>query len=88
VRLYASSSSGLESTVSTQSGDHTRRFLARRAGDTTLIGRIPVLDFEQQVAVGKNNEDYTLRVSPTKWYPLTVTGVEWTGQLFSRAQRL
>jgi hypothetical protein len=88
LRLYASSSSGLESTVSTQSGDHTRRFLARRAGDTTLIGRIPVLDFEQQVAVGKNNEDYTLRVSPTKWYPLTVTGVEWTGQLFSRAQRL
>ncbi|CAB4241280.1 hypothetical protein UFOVP60_1 [uncultured Caudovirales phage] len=88
VRLYFSSSSGMESSVSTHAVEHTRKFLARRAGDTTLIGRIPVLDFEQQVAIGKNNEDYTLRVSPTKWYPLTVTGAEWTGQLFSRAQRL
>lgn len=88
VQVQAASSSGLESTLTTQAGANSRGFLARRAGDTTLIGRIPVIDYQQQLAVGKNNAGYTLTLSPKKWYPLTITGVEWTGQLFSRSQRV
>lgn len=88
VKVSAAHSSGMEATLRTPHGDSTRGFLARRAGDTTLIGRIPVIDWTQQLAVGKNNEGYSLIVSPKKWYPLTITGVEWVGQLFSRAQRV
>lgn len=88
VQVQAASSSGLEYTLTTQAGANSRGFLARRAGDTTLIGRIPVIDYQQQLAVGKNNEGYTITLSPKKWYPLTITGVEWTGQLFSRSQRV
>ena len=88
LQVQAASSSGLEYTLTTQAGANSRGFLARRAGDTTLIGRIPVIDYKQQLAVGKNNEGYTITLSPKKWYPLTITGVEWTGQLFSRSQRV
>lgn len=40
------------------------------------------------VGIGCENDKYTLRVYARDWLPLTVTSVEWVGQLFNNTMRM
>lgn len=84
IRLSFSDSSGLVGAVDAV----PRTFLLRTAGDPALIGRIPVSDGTQQLAIGKSAKRYELSIQGLKWYPLAITGIEWTGQMFSRNSRV
>ena len=88
VKVVAADSSGMVASVVTPTGTTTRTFLSRSVQDLGLIGRIPVGDWSQQVAIAKWNEGYSLTVEALRWYPLTITAIDWTGQLFQRAQRI
>ena len=88
VKVVAADSSGMVATLATPNSASSRTFLSRAVQDLGLIGRIPVGDWTQQVAVAKWNEGYTLTLSALRWYPLTITALDWTGQLFQRAQRI
>jgi hypothetical protein len=88
IKVVAADSSGLVATLATPTGETSRTFLSRSVQDLGLIGRVPVGDWSQQVAVAKWNEGYTLTLSALRWYPLTITALDWTGQLFQRAQRI
>lgn len=61
------------------------RLLTRRGN---LAGRSPVVDRTIKVPVYKEIRDYKLRLEARDWLPLTITGVEWVGQLFNRVRRV
>lgn len=88
VKVVAADSSGMVAKVSTPTDETSRTFLSRAVQDLGLIGRIPVGDWSQQVAIAKWNEGYSLTIEALRWYPLTITAIDWTGQLFQRAQRI
>jgi hypothetical protein len=52
-----------------------------------LIGIEPVTTGQYNIPVGKETRQYSLRISARRWYPLTVTALEWSGQFFNRVQR-
>lgn len=61
------------------------RLLTRKGN---LAGRSPVVDRTIKVPVYKEIRDYKLRLEARDWLPLTITGVEWVGQLFNRVRRV
>lgn len=63
-------------------------FNGRVIGDTNnLIGVEPVGTDKKTVPIGRETNQYTLKLSARKWLPLTVAGLEWSGQFFNRTQR-
>lgn len=40
------------------------------------------------VPIGRESRDYRLSVGAYLWAPLTIVGVEWTGQYFNRTRRV
>lgn len=84
VSVSASDSSGLYASTPKWG----QPMLVRRVGDSGVIGQVPVGDWQQTVAVAQNAKDMQLSLSAVKWYPLTITGVDYTGQLFDRPVRL
>ena len=84
VSVSASDSSGLYASTP----KWAQPMLVRRVGDSGVIGQVPVGDWQQVVAVAQNAKDLRLSLSAMKWYPLTITGVDYTGQLFDRPVRL
>jgi hypothetical protein len=52
-----------------------------------LIGIEPVTTGQYNIPIGKETRQYSLRISARRWYPLTVTALEWIGQFFNRVQR-
>lgn len=84
VAVDAAESSGLVASTSRW----TQNLLVRRVGDASVIGRIPVGDWQQVVCVGQDSKTMALTVRALKWYPLTITGLEYTGQFFDRPPRM
>jgi hypothetical protein len=37
--------------------------------------------------IGRNNEEYRLTLGSVLWAPLTIAGLEWTGQYFNNTRR-
>lgn len=63
-------------------------FNGRVLGDPeNLIGIEPISTGQHNIPVGRETRKYELTVSARRWYPLTVTALEWVGQFFNRVQR-
>ena len=63
-------------------------FNGRILGDPeNVIGIEPVSTGQHTVPVGREARQFELTVKARKWYPLTVTALEWSGQFFNRVQR-
>jgi hypothetical protein len=54
---------------------------------TNQIGVEPVANGQYTVPIGRETRDYRIVVKARKWYPFTLTAIEWTGQFFNRTQR-
>lgn len=63
-------------------------FNGRVLGDpNNLIGYEPISDGQYSLPVGKETRDYRIVLSARKWYPFTLTALEWVGQYFNRTYR-
>jgi hypothetical protein len=63
-------------------------FNGRILGDpTNVIGIEPIATGQHNIPVGRETRQYDLTISARRWYPLTVTALEWSGQFFNRVQR-
>lgn len=69
----------------TTTGEHNGRVTGL---PINVIGTEPVSTGTYSVPIGRETNDYTLRISARRWYPLTVTALEWVGQLFNRIPRV
>lgn len=68
----------------TKDGD----FNGRRMGDTlNVIGRVPISSTIVSVPIGRETRAYSLKLMARKWFPLNLSGIEWTGQSFNRTPR-
>ena len=52
-----------------------------------LIGIEPISDGQVNIPIGRETRQYKLRIAARRWYPFTLTAIEWTGQFFNRVQR-
>ena len=81
-------SAGFTATLTTINGDTTYVFNGRVLGSpSNLIGVVPLVTAANKVAIGRSHKSYTLKLAANKWYPFTLIGMDWTGQVFNRAQR-
>lgn len=53
-----------------------------------LVGQRQLHDGTQSVVIGRESGQYVLRLSAVKWHPLTITGINWTGQFFKRSRSI
>lgn len=64
-----------------------REFNGRFLGGADVVGTEPVATGQYSVPIGREAREYTLTLKARRWYPLTITAVEWVGQFFNRVQR-
>lgn len=63
-------------------------FNGRILGDpNNVIGIEPISTGQYNIPIGRETRQYDLTISARRWYPLTVTAIEWVGQFFNRVQR-
>lgn len=63
-------------------------FNGRVLGDPeNLVGIEPISTGQKSIPVGIETRKYELTISARRWYPFTVTAIEWVGQFFNRVQR-
>lgn len=63
-------------------------FNGRILGDPdNVVGVEPISTGQHNVPVGRETRQYTLRLQGRRWYPFTITALEWVGQFFNRVQR-
>jgi hypothetical protein len=63
-------------------------FNGRVLGDpNNLIGIEPISTGTHSIPVGIETREYSLKIASRRWYPFTVTALEWVGQFFNRVQR-
>ncbi|AXN53739.1 tail tubular protein B [Sphingomonas phage Scott] len=90
VKVAVSETGGMEGWVTRSTGaanrvlDFTGRYLA---SPTNIIGKQPIVSTTLSVIVGGEVREcsYTLRAKT--WLPLTITSIDWTGQLFLNTRR-
>ena len=66
----------------------TETFNGRVLGDPdNIIGVEPISTGQHSIGIGRETREYTLRIAARRWYPLTITALEWVGQFFNRVSR-
>lgn len=65
----------------------THEFNGRLLGGLNVVGTEPVSTGQYSVPIGRETREYTLTLKARRWFPLTITAVEWVGQFFNRVQR-
>lgn len=53
-----------------------------------FVGRQPIVETSVIMPIYKEIREYKLKLMARDWLPLTVTGLEWVGQWFSRVRRV
>jgi hypothetical protein len=87
VGVVVRSSSGLTYTVSAKNGTVSYSLNGRILGDT-MVGRVPVTTGEYDLTVCQDSTQYTLTIAANTWLPLTVSSMNWVGQVFNRTMRV
>lgn len=81
-------SAGFTAKISTINGDTEYVFNGRVLGQAVnRIGKTPLVTGANHVPIGRGFTQYRLQIAANKWYPLTLVGMDWTGQSFNRTQR-
>lgn len=90
ISVSVAQTGGIVGTVTTSGGTkETMRNLARVLGfGNNLVGRQPYSDYTASMLVGREVRECTYTLSSINWLPLTVTAIEYTGQLFNNAKRI
>jgi hypothetical protein len=86
--LNFTNSAGSIITINSGNGDVVFSFNARILGDiANTIGTVPVSSAIHSVPVGRETRAYTMTIKSRKWFPFTISGIDWTGQSFNRTPR-
>lgn len=90
VTLSIADTGGLSVDVTTPNGTKTTKdFNGRLAGRITdLVGRQPIVTTMVSAPIGREVRACKYTIRSKKWLPLTLTAIEWTGQLFNNARRV
>lgn len=65
-----------------------KEYNGRVLGDpNNVVGVEPVVNGQYTVPVGRETRQFALQIFSRRWYPMTVTAIEWVGQFFNRVQR-
>lgn len=90
VTISIADSGGLTVDVETANGTiRTKDFNGRLLGRATnLIGRQPIVSTAVSATIGKEVRECKYTVSAKGWLPLTLTAIEWVGQMFNNARRV
>lgn len=85
-----SQTGGLLGAVTTAySSDTVLDFNGRVLGaQNNLVGVQPVSKGSTPVLIGRETREFVVRLSSKTWLPLTLTGLEWTGQFFYHPRRV
>lgn len=87
-RLSFKNSTGFTAVVDSYNEQEQRYFNGRILGlSGNTIGLIPVTTGEYVVRVGREVRKFSMTVKANKWYPLTITAIEWVGQFFNNVRR-
>jgi hypothetical protein len=65
-----------------------REFSGRVIGDKQPIGTQPVVDTTVSAAIGREVRECSYTVAAVGWLPLTVSGIQWSGQYFNNTRRI
>ena len=52
-----------------------------------VVGVEPLASGQYVVPVGRETRQFRIVLKARRWYPFTLTAIEWTGQFFNRVQR-
>jgi hypothetical protein len=86
---YRDTAAIVAQTVTAYSDDTALAFNGRVLGAANnLVGVQPVSRGSVPVIVGREIREYALTLRAKDWYPMTVTGIEWTGQYFYNTKRV
>jgi hypothetical protein len=81
-------SSGFSSTLVDKNGTHLAEFNGRILRDpNNILGREVVTTAKWSVPIAREINDYTVTISARTWLPLTVSNLEWVGQVLNNVQR-
>lgn len=89
--LSLTDTSGIDAFRVDPSGAETRMkgFNGRRVGlSNNKVGIQPVTTTYLDVSCGRANTEHKMRLRSRKWLPLTLSAIEWVGQLFNNARRV
>jgi hypothetical protein len=79
---------GFSWTIKREGRTDTGEFEGRIMGDpNNLVGIVPVARGTRGVLVWDDVRKFTITFRATAWFPLTITTVEWVGQLFNNVRR-
>lgn len=89
VKVAVSETGGMEGHVtrygkSAQTLDFSGRILANTAN---VIGRQPIVSTTLSVIIGGEVRECSYTLQAKTWLPLTITSIDWTGQLFFNTRR-
>lgn len=89
VVISVSDTAGMLVTVSSLAGDQTSLdFSGRILGSPpSLIGTQPVVSATLNATIGREARECTYTISAKRWLPLTVSSIEWVGQMFNNVRR-
>lgn len=63
-------------------------FNGRVLGDpNNIVGVEPISTGQYSLPVGIETRQYEVDIKARRWYPFTITAIEWVGQFFNRVQR-
>lgn len=67
----------------------SREFNGRRLGDpSNMVGKQPIITTAVQGLIAREIRDCAYTLSSLRWLPMTVTGIDWTGQYFNNTRRV
>lgn len=65
--------------------DYGGRLLTRKSNQ---VGRVPLVDTSLSIPVFREIREFKLTIMARDWLPLTINGLEWSGQWFNNTQRV
>jgi hypothetical protein len=88
LRASLKDSSGYYTITSANGITETNTYNGRVMGDAeNVVGQEAVTDSLVSIPVGRETRKYTAQIGARKWFPFTITSLEWVGQFFNRTQR-
>lgn len=88
LRASLAGSSGYRTVITDSAGVKDDTYNGRVLGDAeNVVGAESVTDRIVSIPVGRETRKYTAQIGARKWFPFTITALEWVGQFFNRTQR-
>jgi hypothetical protein len=87
--VNVSNSSGFTAVVATDAGVDTTEYTGRVLGAVTnQVDAEVISSGAESVIIASETQEYTLTIAARSWLPLTITTIEWRGQLFNRTRNI